>query len=124
MLQLCQLVQHLLHLLPIRSLLLHERLYALRMVQQDSLCSWGAAWCSWGAATLLLLLLLLLRGPAPGRGRGGGGGGGMCTSAKAFGCGGGGMGTSAKAFGWGARAGLHSYKCPSAFAVQWPWCCS
>jgi hypothetical protein len=37
MLQLCQLVQHLLHLLPIRSLLLHERLYALRMVQQDSL---------------------------------------------------------------------------------------
>jgi hypothetical protein len=37
MLQLCQLVQHLLHLLPIRSLLLHQRLYALRMVQQDSL---------------------------------------------------------------------------------------
>ena len=37
MLQLCQLVQHLLHLLPVRSLLLHERLYALRMVQQDSL---------------------------------------------------------------------------------------
>ena len=35
--QLCQLVQHLLHLLPVRSLLLHERLYALRMVQQDSL---------------------------------------------------------------------------------------
>ena len=30
-------MQHLLHLLPIRSLLLHERLYALRMVQQDSL---------------------------------------------------------------------------------------
>ena len=38
--------------------------------------------------------------------------------------GGDGMGTSAKAFGWGAFAALHISTCPSAFALQWPLCCS